>query len=144
MIGIVLAAHDHLAEALKQAACSVLGEMEHMLAISIDPRDGAQQIQTKFQQATSQVAAQDGVLILTDMFGGTPANIALTLHQEGRIEILTGVNLPMVIKAAQLSNSGIELHKAAFELKEVGIKAITVAGELLGGRNHAQESDHGR
>lgn len=143
MIGIVLAAHDALADALKQAACSVLGDMEHMIAISIDPRDGAPEILAKFQEAVTQVSGPDGVLILTDMFGGTPANVGLTLHEEGAVELLTGVNLPMVIKAAQMSGADIGLRQAAEQLKEVGINAITVASELLGHGTKGQEASHG-
>ena len=142
MIGIVIAAHDHLAEALKQAAFSVLGDMEYMLAISIDPRDTAPDIQRKFQQAIEQVNSADGVLILTDMFGGTPANIGLTLHHEGQVELLTGVNLPMVIKAAQLAGSEPGLTAAAEQIKEVGVNAITVASDLLGSGSNQQESGH--
>jgi mannose PTS system EIIA component len=134
LIGIVLAAHEHLADALCKAATSVLGELERLVAISIDPRDGAPQIQEKFKKAIEQVKMQAGVLILTDMFGGTPANIGLTLHDGKAIELLTGVNLPMVIKAVQLSQTEMPLSEVAQTVKGVGLRSITVASDLLSGK----------
>ena len=140
MIGIVIAAHDHLADALQRAANSVLGEQENMVSIAIDPSDGAPDIQKKFEQAIRAFDAAEGVLILTDMFGGTPSNIGLTMHKGGKVEVLTGVNLPMVIKAAQLADRSDDLAGVARSIRDVGVSSITVASDLLGkGREGGHE-----
>ncbi len=131
MIGVVVAAHDKVAEALMVAAASVLGPIDHVQAITIDPRDDASMIQEKFKAKVEAAARDGGVLILTDMFGGTPSNIGLTLHDGQNIELLTGVNLPMVIKAAQLSKTETTLAQAAQAVKLVGVNAITIASEML-------------
>ncbi len=131
MIGVVVAAHDKVAEALLAAATSVLGPIDYMQAITIDPRDDASMIQEKFKARVEAASKDGGVLILTDMFGGTPSNIGLTLHDGQHIELLTGVNLPMVIKAAQIAKSDTTLEKAAQAVKTVGLNAITIASEML-------------
>lgn len=131
MIGIVVAAHDKVAEVLVAAAESVLGPIDHVRAITIDPRDDAATIQEKFQETVKKASRDGGVLILTDMFGGTPSNIGLTLHDGHDVELLTGVNLPMIIKAAQISRSDRPLNEVAQAVKTVGINAITIASDML-------------
>jgi mannose PTS system EIIA component len=134
VIGIVIASHGLLAESLRKAAVTVLGELDFLTSIAVDSVDNAGAIHEKFQLVVNSVSRPGGVLILTDMFGGTPANIGLTLHDIGKVEVLTGVNLPMVIKAAQLSLANRELHQIATEVRESGIHAITVASDMLGAR----------
>ena len=82
------------------------------------------------------------MLVLTDMFGGTPSNVGLTLHQAGRVEVLTGANLPMLIKALQLSVKDLDLASAARQVRESGARAIAVASEVLsGGRGKLAEKN---
>jgi PTS system mannose-specific IIA component len=142
VIGIVIAAHAQLAESLKQAASSVLGTLGNVSAITIEPHDSAADIHEKFQVAIQQVRLPGGVLILTDMFGGTPANIGLTLHDGKHVEILTGVNLPMVIKAAQLAIGDISLDQAAEAVRKVGVGSITIASQLLSGTSGAAKREN--
>jgi len=132
LIGIVIAAHGRLAESLREAATTVLGDLPHLIAISVDTNEGAGSILEQFQQAVKSVKQDSGVLILTDMFGGTPSNIGLTLHDGHSVEVLTGVNLPMLIKASQLSYTDISLVQAADIVREIGLKSITIASNILG------------
>ncbi|MEZ4269973.1 MAG: PTS sugar transporter subunit IIA [Myxococcota bacterium] len=131
MIGIVVAAHGDLAQALLKTAYSVLGEEHRPVAVSVLKDDDTIAYENRFEEAVAQVQSDDGVIVLTDMFGGTPSNVGMTLHEPGRIEVLTGVNLPMVIKAVQLSSRGAHISEAARQIHAAGMRAITVASDLL-------------
>lgn len=132
MIGIVVAAHGDLAEALLTTARSVFPASGPIEAVGITNQDDAAGYEARLQAAVENVQQGDGVVVLTDMFGGTPSNVGLTMHQPGRVEVLTGANLPMLIKAMQLSTRGGSLEALAVSVKEYGHRAIAVASEVLG------------
>ncbi|OGQ78828.1 MAG: hypothetical protein A2289_11495 [Deltaproteobacteria bacterium RIFOXYA12_FULL_58_15] len=132
MIGIVVAAHGDLAAALVSTAKSVFPESGAIEAVGITADDDAASYEIRLKAAVEQSDPNGGVILLTDMFGGTPSNVGLTLHQPGRVEVLTGANLPMLIKAMQLSTQEIPLATAARQVKEYGRRAIAVASEVLG------------
>ena len=103
MIGLVIVTHSGLGEALIEAAESILeGPLEAATAVSVDLRQSAEQMREKISIGIKTVGQGGGVLILTDMFGGTPSNLSLSFLEEGRIEVVTGVNLPVVIRAAKM------------------------------------------
>ena len=134
MIGIVVAAHGQLADALVEAALMVVPEAERVTAVSITARDDSSAYEARLRAAIDKVEAGRGVILLTDMFGGTPSNLGMTLHQPGKVEVLTGANLPMLIRALQLVRRDVDLASAAREVKEYGSRAIAVASEVLGAR----------
>lgn len=134
MIGVVVTAHGELAQALVTTARLVVPSGSKVVAVGIFGQDDAASYELRLQAAVNEVAAQTGsVLILTDMFGGTPANIGLKMHQPGRIEVLTGANLPMLIKALQLGRHGENLFAVAAQVRDSGARAIAVASEVLAG-----------
>ncbi len=138
MIGIVVATHGELAHALITTARSVVIDPGSVVAVGIEPQDDTASFEARLQAAVNAVQTEPGgVLVLTDMFGGTPANVGLTMHEVGRVEILTGANLPMLIKALQLSRKETDLANAARLVKESGVRAIAVASEVLAG--HARQ-----
>ncbi len=138
MIGVVVAAHGNLSEALVEAARLVVPSAEKVHAVSIAQNDDSKTIEANLRAAIAAVGC-DAVLILTDMFGGSPSNIGLTLHEVGKVEVLTGANLPMVIRALQLGRRGYELGVAAREVKEYGARAIAVASEVLAAPSHEEK-----
>ena len=135
MIGVVVAAHGELAQALVATARLVVPNPGSVVAVGIDSEDDTASYEARLQQAVQTVQPnQGGVLVLTDMFGGTPSNVGMTMHQSGRVEVLTGANLPMLIKAMQLCSScGLDLATVARLVKESGSRAIAVASEVLAG-----------
>ena len=131
MIGIVVAAHNDLAGALVQTARLVVGTEVPVVALAIDATDSSTEDDIKLRQAIAEADRGGGVLVLTDMFGGTPSNVGMTMHDPGRVEVLTGVNLPMLIKALQLTESNGELTAVAQSVKGAGQRSIVVASEIL-------------
>lgn len=130
MIGILIVTHKELAEALISVWDLILGRGEGVTAVSLDPNDSPEVSRQKIQRALSQVNNGSGVIILTDMLGGTPSNQALPFLQEGKVEVITGVNLPMLMKLPQIRQK-TDLREAAAALKLSGQKGITVASEVL-------------
>src|ERR1700680_5015748 len=102
MIGGLIVTHGRLAIELLNAAETIVGEIHHFAAVSLCWHDDVDTVSGMIQKALERVSSPDGVLILTDMFGGTPTNIASTFLDDGKVEIVTGVNLPMLIKLAQI------------------------------------------
>jgi PTS system mannose-specific IIA component len=134
MIGVVVAAHGELAQALVQTAELVVQTTGNVVALGVRTDDDSASFEARFRAAVVQVQAQrEEVLVLTDMFGGTPSNIGMTLHRAGHVEVLTGVNLPMLIKALQLMDRDTDLATIARQAKESGARAIAIASEVLGG-----------
>lgn len=134
MIAVVVAAHGELAQALVSTAQLVVTDAAHVVAVGINAQDDTQSYEARLQAAvTTAQSERRGVLVLTDMFGGTPSNVGMTMHKAGHVEVLTGANLPMLIKALQLSNKDVDLATAARQVKESGARAITVASEVLAG-----------
>jgi len=133
MIGLVIVTHSGLGEALIEAAESILeGPLEAATAVSVDLRQSAEQMREKISIGIKTVGQGGGVLILTDMFGGTPSNLSLSFLEEGRIEVLTGVNLPVVIRAAKMRKDK-NLSELAESLQAYGRKSISLASGVLKG-----------
>jgi len=130
MIGGLIVTHGRLAIELLNAAEMIVGEIHHIAAVSLGWHDDVDMAATMIQKQVERVQSPAGVVILTDMFGGTPTNIASTLLDPGRVEIVTGVNLPMVIKLAQVSEDQ-PLAAVARVLRETGQNSIYIASELL-------------
>jgi len=131
LVGVLVVTHGHLANELVAAAELIVGEITHIVPVSIGWHVDVTESKKDIEQAIQTVGQGKGVIILTDMFGGTPSNIALSLLRKGEIEIVTGVNLPMVIKLAQ--QTGREtVSGLAIMVKEQGQKQISIASELLG------------
>ncbi len=131
MVGVVIAAHGELAHELFRTARFILGEVERMVPLTIDPSQPVDQLQSLIKRAIREVDEGDGVLIITDMYGGTPANMALSFLEEGRVEIVTGANLPMLIRACQVRDQGVGLAELAETVVEYGRKSIRQASALL-------------
>jgi PTS system mannose-specific IIA component len=140
VIGVIVAAHGNLAEALIEAALLVVPEPERVKAVGITKSDDSHGYEVRLRGAIDSFAAPGGVLVLTDMFGGTPSNIGLTMHEPGRVEVLTGANLPMLIRALQLSRKDVELGAVARDVKAYGARAIAVASEVLRGPANKEKS----
>jgi len=137
MIGIVIAAHSHLGEALVEAAEFILGiKPESVVPVSIDLNESAEKLIEKITEGIKQVDKNQGVLILTDMFGGTPSNLSYSFLEEGRIEVLSGVNLPILIKALNVRQE-LSLEEVATQLEEYGRKSISLASGILKGNKRS-------
>jgi PTS system mannose-specific IIA component len=130
MIGVVVVTHGQLATELVNAAEMIVGDLPQFAAVSIGWHDDVNDAREDIGQAISRVQGDGGVLLLTDMFGGTPSNLGMTFMESGRLEVLTGVNLPMLIKLASLQDSE-DLVAVAREMREHGRNAIWVASDLL-------------
>ena len=138
MIGIVIVTHAQLGEALIEAAEFILGQRpEAIESISIDLSENAEKLRAKIVQGIKKVAGQSGVIILTDMFGGTPSNLSYSFLEEGRVEVLSGVNLPILIQAVDLRKKDIELGQLAADLEVFGKKSISLASGILKGNKRS-------
>ena len=132
MIGVVVVTHGQLATELVNAAEMIVGDLPQFTAVSIGWHDEVNDARQDIAQAIDRVRGDGGVLLLTDMFGGTPSNLAITFLETDRVEVITGVNLPMLMKLASLSTSS-DLLGAAREMRDHGRSAIWVASDLLRG-----------
>lgn len=130
-IGGVIVSHGQVANELLAAAETVVGELNHITAVSIGWHDDVETAKDEIARAIKKVSGGKGVLLLTDMFGGTPTNISAMFIADNEIEIVTGVNLPMVIKLASQKNDDISLQEMAKEVEAQGKQSIYCAGELL-------------
>ena len=126
----VIVTHGHLAGELLAAAEMIIGPISHIAAVSIGWHDDVDAAHDEVQRAMTRVSQGVGVLLLTDMFGGTPTNIASMFLEEGSVEVVTGVNLPMVIKLASFSTEG-PIAEVARKICEQGRQGIYFAGGLL-------------
>ena len=129
-IGGVVVSHGQVANELLAAAEAVVGDLSHIRAVSIGWHDDVEMAKSEIAQAIAEVSHGSGVLLLTDMFGGTPTNISAMFLKEGEVEIVTGVNLPMVIKFASF-NREASLKEVAQEVEDQGKEAICRASILL-------------
>lgn len=129
-IGGVIVSHGQVANELVAAAEAVVGDLSHITAVSIGWHDDVELARSEIERAISIVSEGNGVLVLTDMFGGTPTNIAAMFLKADEVEIVTGVNLPMVIKLASVTKE-MTLRELAMEVEEQGKEAICRAGMLL-------------
>ena len=126
----VIVTHGHLAGELLAAAEMIIGPISHITAVSIGWHDDVDAAREEVQRAISRVTQDRGVLLLTDMFGGTPTNIASMFLEEGSVEVITGVNLPMVIKLATFTAED-SLSEIARKICDQGRQGIYLAGALL-------------
>jgi len=132
MIGVVVVTHGQLATELVNAAEMIVGDLPQFTAVSIGWHDDVNDAREDIAKAIERVRGEQGVLLLTDMFGGTPSNLGMTFLQKDNLEVITGVNLPMLIKLASLRAS-TDLLAVAKEMREHGRNAIWVASEFLRG-----------
>ena len=138
MIGVVVVTHGQLATELVNAAETIVGDLPNFSAVSIGWHEDVQDARDAIAAAIERVRQPGGVLIATDMFGGTPSNLGITFLEQDKIEVVTGVNLPMLIKAASLKEAA-SLTEIARLLREHGRTAIWVASDLLTGASSAAE-----
>jgi PTS system mannose-specific IIA component len=130
MIGTLVVSHGNVAESLVSVTTRIIGPCHHVNHFCVGWEDDMEAARTALGQRIQQIDHGHGVLLLTDMFGGTPTNISLTFHQPGKVEIITGVNLPMIMKAMTLPK-GMAIRDAALQLRQQAQKAIYIASELL-------------
>ncbi|WP_341894540.1 PTS sugar transporter subunit IIA [Ferrovibrio terrae] len=134
MIGIVVVTHGRLAEEFINATEHVVGPQKNMRAVCIGPDDDMEQRRQDILAAVAAVDAGKGVIVLTDMFGGTPSNLAISIMDQAKVEVIAGVNLPMLIKLASVRGKA-ELASAVSAGQEAGRKYINVASKLLAGES---------
>lgn len=132
MIGLVLVTHGRLAREFIHALEHVVGKQERLEAVCIGPEDRMEIRRNDIADAIARVEAGMGVIVLTDMFGGTPSNLAISLLEEGKVEVVAGLNLPMLVKLARVRKD-CNLHKAAAAAQDAGRKYINIASQVLQG-----------
>jgi mannose PTS system EIIA component len=133
MIGMVIVTHGQLANGFRAALEHVVGPQSQLETVTIGPEDDMEQRRVDILNAASRVQDGGGVVLLTDMFGGTPSNLAISVMDGGRIEVICGINLPMLIKLASLRDS-TDLDHAVGEARDAGRKYITIASKVLTGK----------
>lgn len=130
MIGLVLVTHGRLAVEFVQALEHVVGSQQNVATICIGPEDDMEQRRQDIIDAVAAAEEGDGVVLLTDMFGGTPSNLAISVLDKGQVEVIAGINLPMLIKLAGLRSTAT-LSEAVTQAQLAGRKYINVASQLL-------------
>jgi PTS system mannose-specific IIA component len=133
MIGLVLVAHGRLAAEFRAALEHVVGPQSQIETVSIGPDDDVERRRQDIVDAVARVDEGSGVIVLTDMFGGTPSNLAISVMAAGRVEVIAGVNLPMLIKLASVRGEG-RLADVIGDAQEAGRKYINVASQVLSGK----------
>jgi len=137
MIGIVIVTHSHLGEALIEAAEFIVGSRpDALVSISIDLNQNADKLRQKIADGIKKVDKKQGVIILTDMFGGTPSNLSYSFLEEGQIEVLSGVNLPILIQATSIREK-MEVNQLAAKLEAFGKRSISLASGILKGNKRS-------
>ncbi|MBB4154094.1 PTS system mannose-specific IIA component [Sphingomonas jinjuensis] len=131
MIGLVLVTHGRLAEEFVTAMVHVVGPQERVATISIGPDDDMEERRADIAAAIETVDVGRGVIVLTDLFGGTPSNLAISLMRRGHVEVIAGMNLPMLIRLGSARKS-MKVVEAVAAAREAGRKYISVASEVLG------------
>jgi len=130
MIGVLITTHGNLGVELIKAAEMIRGSLKGVIPVSIDQTKSVEDLKKEISTAIKKLDQGQGVLILTDLFGGTPSNISLSFLKGGRVEVITGVNLPMLLKITDI-REGTALKDIALQVKEYGIKNISLASEIL-------------
>ena len=131
MIGALIVTHGGVAGELLRAATTIEGALSAVSALSLDWNEDPSSAAELLSKAVTEADQGDGVVILTDMFGGTPTNLALRLLHEGAVEVVSGVNLPMVLKLSLRDQPGMTIPELARRLRDKGRKSIEVASEVL-------------
>ena len=130
MIGLVLVTHGHLGDELIKAMEHVVGTQQNVTSICIGPGDDMEQRRSDILTAVNEVNSKDGVVLMTDLFGGTPSNLAISIIDQANIDVIAGVNLPMLVKFASCRNK-YNLEECVLNAQEAGKKYINVASQLL-------------
>jgi PTS system mannose-specific IIA component len=130
MIGLVLVTHGQLADEFRKAVEHVVGPQENFETVAIGADDDMEERRREIVDAVSRVDTGSGVIVLTDMFGGTPSNLAISVMESGRTEVIAGMNLPMLIKLSSIRKSD-DMKAALEEAQAAGRKYINVASQLL-------------
>ncbi|HRP79678.1 MAG TPA: PTS sugar transporter subunit IIA [Aquamicrobium sp.] len=133
MIGVVLVTHGHLADEFRLAVEHVVGPQENFETVCIGADDDMERRRADIVEAVARVDTGAGVIILTDMFGGTPSNLAISVMRAGSVEVIAGVNLPMLIKLTSVRTGG-DMAAALQEAQTAGRKYINVASQVLSGK----------
>lgn len=137
MTGIVLVTHSQLGEALIEATEFIIGKkLKDIVSVSIDLAESADKLREKIAAGIKAVNRKKGVLILTDMFGGTPSNLSYSFLEEGRVEVISGVNLPILLRAVT-TRKEMELDELATSLETYGKKSISLASGILKGNKRS-------
>lgn len=131
MIGMILVTHGNLAEEFVHAMEHVVGDQPAVKTVCIGPSDDMERRRAEIADAITAVDSGEGVIILTDLFGGTPSNLAISLMQAGKVEVIAGINLPMLIRLAKARRS-MPVRDAVAAAREAGRNYITIASEYLG------------
>jgi mannose PTS system EIIA component len=131
MIGALVVSHGHLARELVAAAEMIVGEISYIQAVSIGWHDDVNDARKEIEKAIAEVDQGSGILILTDMFGGTPSNIAFSFHEPGKVDVVTGANLPMIIKITG-QKEGDTVETLAKAVRDQGQSSISTANDFLG------------
>ena len=131
MIGLVLVTHGRLAEEFHHALVHIVGPQQQIETVAIGADDRMETRRVDIVAAVARADSGDGVIILTDMFGGTPSNLAISLLELGKVEVLAGLNLPMLVKLARIRKD-CNLEKAATAAQDAGRKYINIASRILG------------
>jgi mannose PTS system EIIA component len=137
VIGALIVTHGRLANELLNAAQKIEAKAGVMEAVPLEWTDSVEESREKIRKALDRIGDAEGVIIFTDMFGGTPSNISLSFLEKGRVEIVTGVNLPMVVKFATMQHDAKDVSSLAHVICEKGSKAIRVASDLLSAEKRA-------
>ena len=138
MIGILIVTHEKLGDALIEAAQFILGSKpEKLAAVSIDLNENADRLRKKIADGIKTVKGENGVLILTDMFGGSPSNLSYSFLEEGQVEVLSGVNLPILIKAIRIRQD-MPLADLILQVEAFGKKSISIASSILKGNKRGE------
>ncbi len=138
MIGILLVTHGKLAEELKAAALTIQPDISSIVAVALDWSEIGEDARDRIATGLAEADRGGGAVILTDMFGGTPTNLALPFLKKDQVEIVTGVNLPMVLKCASLQDSGKPVAEIARLARDRGQRSICVASDLLASEESAE------
>jgi PTS system mannose-specific IIA component len=139
LIGALIVTHGKLANELLNAAQRIESNLGGIEAVALEWNESVDESREKIRLALERLGPDRGVIIFTDMFGGTPSNISLSFLERGRVEIVTGVNLPMVVKFATMQQDAKDVATLAHVISEKGSKAIRVASDLLSGPRAATE-----
>jgi mannose PTS system EIIA component len=131
MIGLVIVTHGRLADEFVHAMEHVVGPQKFIATVCIGPNDNMEDRRSEIARAIRQVNQNKGVIILTDMFGGTPSNLAISLLEQGKTEVIAGINLPMLIRLEKARRT-LGIAEAVAAAREAGQKYISVATEMLG------------
>ncbi|AKM09256.1 PTS sugar transporter subunit IIA [Croceicoccus naphthovorans] len=131
MIGLILVTHGNLAEEFVRAMEHVVGPQEDVIPVCIGPNDDMEQRRTEISDAIAKANSGKGVIVLTDLFGGTPSNLAISLLRAGEVEVIAGINLPMLIRLAG-ARTEMSVTQAVSAARDAGRNYITVASEFLG------------